>query len=222
MDFPYGETEIAYLRARDLKLGAAMDRIGPIHREVDPDLFSSVIHHIIGQQVSMAAQRTVWQRLQAAAGTLVPETVAAMPAEALQALGMTRRRALYILEFARKVASGDFDLDALAEMEDREVLARLTSLRGVGPWTAEMLLIFGLRRPDVVSWGDLAILRALPLLGCAMLESALARKESRGAHWRADYPQRNDAVYCKTTMAHWNGQHIAISFESIPERRHDL
>lgn len=155
MDFPYGETEIAYLRARDLKLGAAMDRIGPIHREVDPDLFSSVIHHIIGQQVSMAAQRTVWQRLQAAAGTLVPETVAAMPAEALQALGMTRRRALYILEFARKVASGDFDLDALAEMEDREVLARLTSLRGVGPWTAEMLLIFGLRRPDVVQLGRL-------------------------------------------------------------------
>lgn len=49
MDFPYGETEIAYLRARDLKLGAAMDRISPIHREVDPDLFSSVIHHIIGQ-----------------------------------------------------------------------------------------------------------------------------------------------------------------------------
>ena len=62
----------------------------------------------------------------------------------------------------------------------------------------------------------------LPLLGCAMLESALARKESRGAHWRADYPQRNDAVYCKTTVAHWNGQHIAISFKSIPERRYDL
>ncbi len=164
MDFPYGETEIAHLRAGDPKLGAAMDRIGPIHREVDPDLFSSVIHHIIGQQVSMAAQRTVWQRLQAAAGTLAPETVAAMPAEALQALGMTRRRASYILEFARKVASGDFDLDALAEMEDSEVLARLTSLRGVGPWTAEMLLIFGLRRPDVVSWGDLAILRGMRML----------------------------------------------------------
>lgn len=77
---------------------------------------------------------------------------------------MTRRRALYILEFARKAASGDFDLDALAEMEDREVLARLTSLRGVGPWTAEMLLIFGLRRPDVVSWGDLAILRGMRML----------------------------------------------------------
>lgn len=151
MDFPYGETEIAYLRARDLKLGAAMERIGPIHREVDPDLFSSVIHHIIGQQVSMAAQRTVWQRLQAAAGTLVPETVAAMPAEALQALGMPRRRGLYILEFARKAASGDFDLAALAEMEDSEVLARLTSLRGVS-----------------LDSGDAADLRP-PAAGCGQL-----------------------------------------------------
>lgn len=58
MDFPYGEAEIAHLRTRDPKLGAAIDRIGPIHRGVDPDLFSSVLHHIIGQQVSMAAQRT--------------------------------------------------------------------------------------------------------------------------------------------------------------------
>ena len=56
MDFPYGEAEIAHLRTRDPKLGAAIDRIGPIHREVDPDLFSSVLHHIIGQQVSMAGR----------------------------------------------------------------------------------------------------------------------------------------------------------------------
>ena len=164
MDFPYGEAEIAHLRTPDPKLGAAIDRIGPIHREVDPDLFSSVLHHIIGQQVSMAAQRTVWQRLQTAAAPLSPETVAAMSVESLQALGMTYRRASYILEFARKVASGAFDLKALAEMEDSQVLAQLTSLRGVGPWTSEMLLIFGLQRPDVVSWGDLAILRGMRML----------------------------------------------------------
>ena len=148
MDFPYGEAEIAHLRTRDPKLGAAIDRIGPIHREVDPDLFSSVLHHIIGQQVSMAAQRTVWQRLQTAAAPLSPETVAAMSVESLQALGMTYRRVSYILEFARKVASDAFDLKALAEIEDSQVLAQLTSLRGVGPWTAEMLLIFGLYMID--------------------------------------------------------------------------
>lgn len=153
MDFPYGEAEIAHLRTRDPKLGAAIDRIGPIHREVDPDLFSSVLHHIIGQQVSMAAQRTVWQRLQTAAAPLSPETVAAMSVESLQALGMTYRRASYILEFARKVASGAFDLKALAEMEDSQVLAQLTSLRGVGPWTAEMLLID--LRPPTAGRGQL-------------------------------------------------------------------
>ena len=140
------------------------DRIGPIHREVDPDLFSSVLHHIIGQQVSMAAQRTVWQRLQTAAAPLSPETVAAMSVESLQALGMTYRRASYILEFARKVASGAFDLKALAEMEDSQVLAQLTSLRGVGPWTAEMLLLFSLQRQDVFSFDDLAIRRGLRML----------------------------------------------------------
>ena len=80
MDFPYGETEIAYLRARDLKLGAAMDRIGPIHREVDPDLFSSVIHHIIGQQISMKAQATIWQRMQDALGTVTADSIT-LPAE---------------------------------------------------------------------------------------------------------------------------------------------
>ena len=62
MEFAYGERELAYLRSRDTKLAAAIDRIGRVSREVDTDLFSSVIHHIIGQQVSTAAQRTVWRR----------------------------------------------------------------------------------------------------------------------------------------------------------------
>ena len=132
MDFPYGETEIAYLRARDLKLGAAMDRIGPIHREVDPDLFSSVIHHIIGQQVSMAAQRTVWQRLQAAAGTLVPETVAAMPAEALQALGMTRRRACPVT-----------DLTADEEIRFPTGMGELDRVLGGGAVKGSLVLVGG-------------------------------------------------------------------------------
>ena len=164
MDFPYGETELAHLRARDKTLGAAIDRIGPIHREVETDLFSSVIHHIIGQQISMAAQRTVWQRFQAAVGDGGPRTVSAMTEDRLQALGMSRRKASYILDFARRTASGEFDVEALADMDDGAVLSALTALRGVGPWTAEMLMIFCLRRPDVVSFGDLAILRGMRML----------------------------------------------------------
>lgn len=165
MEFAYGEKELSHLRSKDPKLGAAIDRIGHVSREVETDLFSSVIHHIIGQQVSMAAQRTVWARFQSAVGPVITaEAVAEKTAEELQSLGMTFRKASYILDFAEKVRSGEFHVAALAEMKDREVLEALSSLRGIGPWTAEMLMIFCMQRPDVVSYGDLAILRGMRML----------------------------------------------------------
>lgn len=164
VEFPYGTQELAHLRAKDRKLGAAIDRIGHVHREMDPDLFSSVIHHIIGQQVSMAAQRTVWERLRQAVGTVTAQSIYAMDREQLQSLGMTYRKADYILDFAEKVHSGAFDLEKLYTMEDEEVKASLCSLRGIGPWTAEMLMLFSMGRPDIVSYGDLAILRGMRML----------------------------------------------------------
>lgn len=164
MEFPYGEQELAHLRAKDRKLGAAIERIGHVHREMEPDLFASVIHHIIGQQVSMAAQRTVWERLRQAAGTVTAKTILAMGREQLQSFGMTYRKADYILDFAKRVHSGAFDLEKLYTMDDEEVKASLCSLRGIGPWTAEMLMLFSMGRPDIVSYGDLAILRGMRML----------------------------------------------------------
>lgn len=64
MYFPYGETETAYLKSRDKKLGAVIEQLGHIDRTVDTDLFSSVVHHIIGQQISTKAQQTIWNRIQ--------------------------------------------------------------------------------------------------------------------------------------------------------------
>ena len=66
--FAYGEAELDYLRKKDKRLAAVIDRVGHIDRAVDPDLFSSVIHHIIGQQISTKAQATIWQRMQDALG----------------------------------------------------------------------------------------------------------------------------------------------------------
>lgn len=77
MYFPYGETELAYLRRRDRRLGAVIDRVGYIDRAVDADLFSSVVHHIIGQQISTKAQATVWRRMQDALGEVNAQTVLA-------------------------------------------------------------------------------------------------------------------------------------------------
>lgn len=165
LEFPYGVKEVTHLCAKDRKLGAAIERIGHVSREMDPDLFASVIHHIIGQQVSMAAQRTVWERLlQQAPGTVTAETILALGREQLQSLGMTYRKAEYILDFAEKVHSGAFDLEKLYSMDDEDVKASLCSLRGIGPWTAEMLMIFCMGRPDIVSYGDLAILRGMRML----------------------------------------------------------
>ncbi len=164
MYFAYGEKEITYLKARDKKLGAVIDAVGHINRTVDPDLFSSVVHQIIGQQISMKAQATIWERMQQALGTVSAKTVAAASLESLQSLGITYRKADYIKEFAEKVKSGSFDLAGIREMTDAQATRQLISLRGVGVWTAEMILLFCLQRPDVFSYDDLAIRKGLCML----------------------------------------------------------
>ena len=102
MVFAYGQTELAWLRKKDKRLGEVIDRIGHVDRAVDPDLFSSVIHHIIGQQISMKAQATIWQRMQDALGAVSAETILAAGVPELQSLGMTFRKAEYITDFAKR------------------------------------------------------------------------------------------------------------------------
>ena len=91
MVFAYGQTELAWLRKKDKRLGEVIDRIGHVDRAVDPALFSAVIHHIIGQQISMKAQATIWQRMQDALGAVSAETILAAGVPELQSLGMTFR-----------------------------------------------------------------------------------------------------------------------------------
>ncbi len=164
MYFQYGEKEINYLKSKDKKLGALIDQIGMIQRKADPDLFSSVVHHIIGQQISIKAQRTVWRRMQEALGRVDAEAVLAAGVDKLQACGMTFRKAEYITDFARLVQSGDFDLRSIAEKSDEEAIQELCSLKGIGVWTAEMILLFCLQRPDILSYNDLAIQRGLRMV----------------------------------------------------------
>lgn len=164
MYFEYGETEINYLRQKDRRLCEIIDRIGRIERAVDTDLFSSVVHHIIGQQISTKAQATIWQRMQDALGEVNAETILFAGVSELQALGMTFRKAEYITDFAEKVHTGAFDLDAVEHMNDADAIRELSSLKGIGVWTAEMILLFCLQRPDVFSYDDLAIQRGLRMV----------------------------------------------------------
>lgn len=164
MIFAYGETELAYLRAKDKRLCEVIDKIGHVERTVDTDLFSAVVHHIIGQQISTKAQATIWQRMQDALGTVNAETILAADVPKLQALGMTFRKAEYITDFAERIQSGAFDLEGIWQKSDEEAIRELSALKGIGVWTAEMILLFCMQRPNIFSYDDLAIQRGLRMV----------------------------------------------------------
>lgn len=164
MCFAYGEQEINYLRKRDKRLGRVIDQVGIVRREVDPDLFAAVVHHIVGQQISTKAQATVWRRVRENLGVVSAATVLGAGEERLRGLGLSGRKVSYITDFAHRVRDGSFDIDAVSAMEDGDAVAALSSLKGVGVWTAEMILLFCLQRPDVFSYGDLAIHRGIRMV----------------------------------------------------------
>ena len=158
--FEYGDKEINHLCKKDKKLCAAIDRIGMIKRKVNPDPFSALVEGVIGQQISGKAAATVRDKLDALSG-LKADTLHRLTAEDIQACGMTMRKAGYIKDIADAAVNRALDFETLKVRTDQEVIEVLTKLNGVGVWTAEMLLIFSLMRPDVVSYGDLAIRRGM-------------------------------------------------------------
>jgi len=162
--FDYGEREINYLRSADAALGAAMARLGRVERVIIPDPFAALVHAIVGQLVSVKAANTVWERMQDRLGEISPRNLAAQPVERIQGCGMPLTKAERIREIARMAATGAFDLQELRRLPDAEAAARLMTLPGVGKWTAEMLLLHALERPDIVSWGDIAIRRGMMAL----------------------------------------------------------
>lgn len=164
MYFQYGETEIEYLKSKDKKLAEVIDKIGHIDRITDKDLFSSVVHHIVGQQISTKAQATIWKRMNDELGEINATTICEAEVEKLQSFGMTYRKVEYIKDFAGKVQEGTFELEGIWEKSDEEVIKELSALKGIGKWTAEMILLFCMERPDILSYDDLAIQRGLRMV----------------------------------------------------------
>lgn len=150
-----------YLKSRDRRLGEVIDRMGPLEVEIMPDVFTALVFSIINQQVSSKAADTVWARLLEMTGTMTPDTILAMDPELLQKCGTTHKKISYIQGIAEAVVTGRVDFHKLHHLSDHQVIKSLSSLYGIGPWTAEMLLIFSLNRYDVVSYDDLAIRRGM-------------------------------------------------------------
>ncbi|KJR47602.1 DNA-3-methyladenine glycosylase II [Desulfosporosinus sp. I2] len=158
--FEYGQKELDYLKRRDKKLGVAIEQIGIIKREITPDPFTALISSIVSQQISNKAAETVWNRLLQRLGTITPESIAQATLFEIKGCGMSERKAGYIKGIADK-ATSEMDFNSLHTLTDDEIIRKLSALHGVGVWTAEMLLIFSLCRPNVVSYKDLAICRGM-------------------------------------------------------------
>ncbi|MDR7869746.1 MAG: hypothetical protein RIN55_02720 [Tissierellaceae bacterium] len=159
--YKYGKEELDYLKEKDPILGEAIDRIGFVKRQVNPDIFESLISSIISQQISTKAALTVKMRLIDLVGEITPENIVSLDIESIQQCGMSMRKADYIKSTAESVVTKEIDLYNLDKLTDEEVVKELVKLKGIGEWTAEMMLIHSLQRPNILSYKDLAIRRGI-------------------------------------------------------------
>lgn len=162
--FQYGEKQIEYLKKTDKRLAAIIDQVGMIKRAVNPDLFSALVNSIIGQQISTKANQTIWLRMLNELKEITPSVIDNLSQEQLQKFGITFKKADYIKSTAQKIITKEFDINSLHSLSDEEVCTKLSELDGIGRWTAEMLMLHSMQRPNILSYGDLAIIRGLRMV----------------------------------------------------------
>jgi DNA-3-methyladenine glycosylase II len=166
MNAPY-DTAIAHLRKADPVMGDLVARSGPCTLEPgSTDAFLTLCESIISQQLSSRAAVTIIERLQGLfdSGLPTPEGILALQDETLRGLGLSRQKQASLKDLSMKTIEGSLRLGELATLSDEEVTQQLTQVRGIGVWTAEMFLIFGLGRLDVFPVGDLGIRKAIQRL----------------------------------------------------------
>jgi DNA-3-methyladenine glycosylase II len=146
-----GDGAVAAVAAADPLMGAFISRAGPFEpRAGAGDYFASLARAILYQQLAGRAAAAIHARfVQAIGGEVTPRAVLSTSPEALRAAGLSGNKAAAIVDLATKVADGTVPLAELHELDDEEIIVRLSSVRGIGRWTAEMFLLFELRRPDV-------------------------------------------------------------------------
>ncbi len=125
--------------------------------------FQTLARSIVGQQISVKAAQSVWDRFEALAGRVDPAVVVALEEEAMRAAGLSRMKAAYLRDLAARFHAGSVEPRRWARMGDEAVIADLVQVKGIGRWTVEMFLIFHMMRPDVLPVGDLGLQRAMEL-----------------------------------------------------------
>ncbi|AOK53150.1 DNA-3-methyladenine glycosylase [Burkholderia stagnalis] len=157
----YWDKACADLVKRDRILKKLIPKFGPAHLVKRGDPFVTLARSVVGQQISVASAQSVWARIEAACPKLAPQQVIKLGADKLIACGLSKRKTEYILDLAQHFVSGALHVDKWTSMDDEDVIAELTQIRGISRWTAEMFLIFNLSRPDVLPLDDPGLIRAI-------------------------------------------------------------
>lgn len=140
----------------DPALGAVISRVGVVSLSPPSDPFVALVRSIVGQQLSERAARAIFGRLSSALD-VTPEALASADDHELREAGLSRQKASYVRDIARRFLSGEFDSKRLEALGDEQAICELMRLRGVGPWSAEMFLLFALARPDILAVDDLGV-----------------------------------------------------------------
>jgi len=188
----YWEKAKRSLARRDPVMAAIIRRHPRVHLQPRGDPFHTLARAIVGQQISVKAAQSVWNRFSGVAVEIIPEKIIKLKATHLRACGLSARKCEYISDLAQRFADGLVHVQRWPEMSDEDVVADLVQVRGIGRWTAEMFLMFNLLRPDVFPLGDLGLQKGLQLAYHGGRKISFRTMKSRGETLR---PWRSVATW---------------------------
>ncbi|ARU30984.1 DNA-3-methyladenine glycosylase [Sulfuriferula sp. AH1] len=187
----YWPLATAQLAEADPVMAGLIERFPLVWMESRGDAFETLARAITGQQISIKAADTVWQRLLGVTA-VTPLALASQSVAALRACGYSRRKVEYLHDLARHFADDLIDPAAWPQMEDAEIIQVLTQIRGIGQWSAEMFLMFNLLRPDVLPVDDIGLQKAFALHYPELVPQNKANLRRHAECWR---PWRSVATW---------------------------
>jgi DNA-3-methyladenine glycosylase II len=153
---------INHLKKSDPVLAAIIERIGPFRMQYGEPTFHTLAESILYQQLNGKAAATIFNRFTALAGDpLTPEGILKLSDAQMRGVGLSRQKTAYLRDLSEKTKAGLLEFERMTDTSDDEVIAHLTQVKGVGVWTAQMFLMFTLRRPDILPTGDYGIQAAI-------------------------------------------------------------
>jgi DNA-3-methyladenine glycosylase II len=153
---------LSHLKKSDPIIRAIIEQIGPYRMQFNPPEFHSLAEAIVYQQLNGKAAETIFKRFAALAGDpLTPEGILKVSDEQMRGAGLSKQKTAYLKDLATKTAAGLLDFAGLPELADEEVIAHLTQVKGIGVWTAQMFLMFALKRENVLPTGDFGVRMAM-------------------------------------------------------------